>query len=131
MFFTEWGILIVDDEPDILQVSRLAMQHFEVYGLPLRLHTASSKAQALQMFQTAPALLPSMAVAFIDVVMETDTAGLELCQVLREEQGNRVTQLFIRTGSPASLRNVRSLISRTSMGISPKWKRRKTNSTPW
>lgn len=100
MFFTEWDILIVDDEPDILQVSRLAMQHFEVYGLPLRLHTASSKAQALQMFQTAPALLPSIAVAFIDVVMETDTAGLELCQVLREEQGNRVTQLFIRTGQP-------------------------------
>src|SRR5215471_446085 len=100
MFFKEWDILIVDDEPDVLQVSRLAMRHFEVYGIPLRLHTAASKAEALQMFHTAPILMPTIAVAFIDVVMETDTAGLELCQALREEQGNRVTQLFIRTGQP-------------------------------
>jgi CheY-like chemotaxis protein len=100
MFFKEWDILIVDDEPDVLQVSRLAMRHFDVYGIPLRLHTASSKAEALQMFHTAPTLMPRIAVAFIDVVMETDTAGLDLCQVLREEQGNRVTQLFIRTGQP-------------------------------
>jgi len=100
MFFKEWEVLIVDDEPDVFQVSRLAMRHFEVYGIPLRLHTAASKAEALQMFHTAPILMPTIAVAFIDVVMETDTAGLELCQALREEQGNRVTQLFIRTGQP-------------------------------
>lgn len=102
MFFKEWEILIVDDEPDVLQVSRLAMRHFDVYGIPLRLHTVPSKAAALQMFHTAPTLMPSIAVAFIDVVMETDHAGLELCQALREEQGNRVTQLFIRTGQPGA-----------------------------
>ena len=44
MFFKEREVLLVDDEPDVLQVSRLAMRHFEVYGLPLRLHTATSKA---------------------------------------------------------------------------------------
>lgn len=100
MFFQAWDVLIVDDEPDVLQVSRLAMRHFEVYGVPLRLHTASSKAEALQIFHNAPTLLPTIAVAFIDVVMETDSAGLELCQALRGEHGNRVTQLFIRTGQP-------------------------------
>jgi CheY-like chemotaxis protein len=100
MFFKEWEILIVDDEPDIIQVSRLAMRHFEVYGLPLKLHTAKSKAEALQVFSASPAGMPAIAVAFIDVVMETDTAGLDLCQSLREEHGNRVTQLFVRTGQP-------------------------------
>ena len=100
MFFKEWEVLIVDDEPDIIQVSRLAMRHFEVYGLPLRLHTAKSKAEALQVFSASPAGMPAIAVAFIDVVMETDTAGLDLCQSLREEHGNRVTQLFVRTGQP-------------------------------
>jgi hypothetical protein len=39
-------------------------------------------------------------VAFIDVVMETDTAGLELCDYIREGMGNKLTQLFIRTGQP-------------------------------
>ncbi|HLH32593.1 MAG TPA: response regulator receiver protein [Terriglobia bacterium] len=102
MFFKEWEVLIVDDEPDIIQVSRLAMRHFEVYGLPLRLHTAKSKAEALQIFKNSPSLQPAIAVAFIDVVMETDTAGLDLCQALREEHGNRVTQLFIRTGQPGT-----------------------------
>src|SRR5437764_236560 len=57
MFFKEWEILIVDDEPDIIQISRLAMRHFEVYGLPLRLHTAKSKAEALKVFGESPAAI--------------------------------------------------------------------------
>ena len=32
--------------------------------------------------------------------METDTAGLELCEHIRETMGNKVVQLFIRTGQP-------------------------------
>lgn len=102
MFFREWEVLIVDDEPDIIQVSRLAMRRFEVYGMPLRLRSAKSKEEALQVFANSPSLQPAIAVAFIDVVMETDTAGLDLCHSLREELGNRVTQLFIRTGQPGS-----------------------------
>jgi CheY-like chemotaxis protein len=100
MFFKEWEVLIVDDEPDVIQVSRLAMRHFEVYGLPLRLQSAKSKAEALQVFGNSSSQMPAIAVAFVDVVMETDNAGLELCEALREEQGNRITQLFIRTGQP-------------------------------
>src|SRR5262245_17677619 len=100
MFFKEWEVLLVDDEPDVLRVSRLAMRHFDVYGLPLRLHTAQSKAEALQVFAASPAQMSSIAIAFVDVVMETDTAGLDLCQSLREEHKNRVTQLFVRTGQP-------------------------------
>jgi hypothetical protein len=42
----------------------------------------------------------SLAVAFIDVVMETDRAGLELCEFIRKDMGNRLTQIFIRTGQP-------------------------------
>src|SRR5207237_9598732 len=100
MFFKEWEVLLVDDEPDVIQVSRLAMRHFEVYGLPLRLHTAKSKAEALQVFSNSPAQMPAIAVAFIDVVMETDSAGLDLCQALREEHKNLVTPVFVRIGRP-------------------------------
>ena len=96
----EWEILLVDDEPDVLSVSKLAMRNFEVFGIPVKLHTAESKAEALEIFKNAPELLPTVAVGFIDVVMETDEAGLELCQYIREEMGNKFTQLFIRTGQP-------------------------------
>jgi hypothetical protein len=41
-----------------------------------------------------------VAIALIDVVMETDQAGLELCQYIRETLNNRVTQIYVRTGQP-------------------------------
>ena len=40
MFLKEWQILLVDDDPDVLAVSKLAMKNFEVYGVPLRIHIA-------------------------------------------------------------------------------------------
>src|SRR6516162_8172483 len=100
MFFKEWEVLLVDDEPDVLSVSKLAMKRFEVYGLPLKIHTAGSKAAAVEILRQSPALLPTLTVAFIDVVMESDTAGLELCEHIREKLNNKITQLFIRTGQP-------------------------------
>ncbi len=104
MIRSKFNILLVDDEPDVLSVSKLAMQNFKVYGLPLKIHTASSKAEAIELINST--LLPTdmpghnFAVAFIDVVMETDQAGLELCQYIRETLKNREVQLYIRTGQP-------------------------------
>jgi CheY-like chemotaxis protein len=86
MFIKEWEILLVDDEPDILSISKLAMRNIEVDGVPLRLHTAQSKAEAIQKIDSELTLeggFTSLSVAFIDVVMESDTAGLELCQYIR------------------------------------------------
>ncbi len=89
----------MDDEPDVLSVSKLAMKNFEVYGLPLKIYTAESKAEALELLNSRPEMFWGLAVAFVDVVMESDTAGLELCQHMRA-MGNKITQLFIRTGQP-------------------------------
>lgn len=99
-----WPILVVDDEPDVLAISRLTMKNFEVYGVPVDIVTASSKAQAIdllhQRFSRPDSDLPMVAVAVIDVVMETDAAGLELCWYLREMMNNRLTQIYVRTGQP-------------------------------
>lgn len=106
MLNTNWPILIVDDEPDVLQLSKLVMQDFTVYGLPVELHTATSKAEAIDLMNTKliPVLPtvppPRVAVAFIDVVMETNSAGLELCDYIRNTMNNKVVQLIVRTGQP-------------------------------
>ena len=100
MFQKEWEVLVVDDDPDVLAVSRLALRSVKVYGVPLKIHTCGSMAEAVELFNTKADLLPSLAVALIDVVMETDTAGLDLCRFVREERKNPLTQLFIRTGQP-------------------------------
>jgi CheY-like chemotaxis protein len=102
MFEKEWPILLVDDDPDVLKVSTLAMKNFRIDGYPVRLHTATSKAEAIDLLSTTLGgqFFAYVAVAFIDVVMETDTAGLELCEFIREKQQNRLTQIYIRTGQP-------------------------------
>ncbi len=56
-----------------------------------------------------------MAVAFIDVVMESDSAGLELCQEIREGMHNHQSQLFIRTGQPG-IAPEREVIDRYDIG---------------
>ena len=104
MFQKFWDVMIVDDEPDVLTVSKLVMKNFKVFHLPIKLHTATSKEEAINLihdiFITQDGLSTSLTVAFIDVVMESDTAGLELCRYIREEIGNYVTQIFVRTGQP-------------------------------
>jgi hypothetical protein len=95
----------VDDEPDVLQLTKLIMKNIDVDGVPIKLYTASSKAEAVDLLNSefmeemGPGLL---AVAFIDVVMETDSAGLDLCNFIRNDMRNPHTQLFIRTGQPGA-----------------------------
>ena len=55
--------------------------------------------------------MPAIAVAFIDVVMETDTAGLDICQALRERHGNPSLNCLSARASLASRRR-RTVIDR-------------------
>jgi CheY-like chemotaxis protein len=104
MFEKEIPVLVVDDEPDVLSFSQLAMKNFEVFGLPVVVHTAESKAKAIELLESEFAVKAQVGaklnVAFIDVVMETDTAGLELCDYIRNTLHNKFVQIYIRTGQP-------------------------------
>ena len=100
MFYKEWEVFIVDDEPDVLSVSKLTLQDINVFGLPLRLTTAQSKAEAIEYLESRPYVEYDLAVALVDVVMENDSAGLELCQYIRETMDNQLSQIYIRTGQP-------------------------------
>jgi CheY-like chemotaxis protein len=113
MLQKEWPVLIVDDEPDVLAVTRLVLKDVRVDGVPLKLQTASSKAEAIQLLSDAPGPpgAPSYAVALIDVVMETPTAGLEVCEFVRNNLKNKAAQLFIRTGQ-AGLAPERAVVDR-------------------
>ena len=104
MFEKEIPVLVVDDEPDVLSFTQLAMKNFEVFGLPVAVHTAESKAKAIELLESEFAVQAQVGaklnVAFIDVVMETDTAGLELCDYIRNTLHNKFVQIYIRTGQP-------------------------------
>jgi CheY-like chemotaxis protein len=104
MFSNALHVLVVDDDPDVLAVTKLVMRTFTVFGVPIVVHTASSKAEAIKLLQTTLATpIPGQSLAWlmiVDVVMETDQAGLELCQYVREELNNQMMQIYVRTGQP-------------------------------
>lgn len=92
-----WQVLVVDDEPEVHAVTRLALRRFQFEDLPLIVHTASSAEEGLAI---ARKLGDDLAMAIIDVVMETEQAGLDLVKAIREEVGNHITRLVLRTGQP-------------------------------
>lgn len=76
-----WKILVVDDEPDVHTVTKLALSRFKLDGRALHFINAYSAEQAKELL----AKEQDLAIAFIDVVMESDHAGLELVKWIREE----------------------------------------------
>jgi response regulator RpfG family c-di-GMP phosphodiesterase len=91
-----WKILVVDDEPDIHTLTRLNLRDFSFAQRPLEILSANSAAEARQMLADHD----DIAVALVDVVMETDDAGLKLVQHIREDLNNVLIRLIIRTGQP-------------------------------
>lgn len=93
-----WNVLLVDDEDDVIEVSRMVMEDLVFEDRPLNILTAKSGREARQIF----AEHPDIALAFIDVVMETEHAGLELVKFVRETLRNDRTRLILRTGNPGA-----------------------------
>ena len=91
-----WKVLVVDDEPDVRRLTSLNLQGIAFAGRPLELIEAGSSMQAKQRL----AEHPDVALAIIDVVMETDDAGLRLVEYIRKDLKNGMIRLVIRTGQP-------------------------------
>lgn len=91
-----WKILVVDDEPDIRALTCLSLSDFNFDGRELAFLEASSAYEAKEFLQEHH----DIAVALIDVVMETEDAGLRLVEHIRNELGNKMIRLVIRTGQP-------------------------------
>ncbi len=91
-----WRVLVVDDEPNVHTVTLLALAGLEVDGRRLVIEHAHSAAQARQKL----AAREDWAVVLLDVVMESDDAGLQLVKWLREERANHEARIIVRTGQP-------------------------------
>jgi len=91
-----WKILIVDDEPDVHTVTKLALSRFKLDKRSLEFINAYSGEEAKQLLSKET----NVAMAFVDVVMESDHAGLELVKWIREDLKNSSIRLILRTGQP-------------------------------
>jgi len=93
-----WNILLVDDEEDVLEVSRMVLEDLTFEDRPLNILTSRSAREAREMFERHD----DIALAFVDVVMETEHAGLDLVKYVREQLRNDRTRLILRTGNPGA-----------------------------
>lgn len=91
-----WKVLMVDDSPEVHEVTRLVLRSMHYLGRPLQFISGFSAAEGRELIQ----LHPDAAVILLDVVMETDDAGLELVKFIREQIGNDLIRIILRTGQP-------------------------------
>jgi DNA-binding MarR family transcriptional regulator/CheY-like chemotaxis protein len=91
-----WKVLIVDDEAEVHTITQLALREFVFEGKSLEFLNAYSAQEAQHLIQAHP----DTAVIFLDVVMETENAGLHLVKYIREELGNTLVRIILRTGQP-------------------------------
>ena len=94
--YGRWKVLIVDDEPEVHAVTKLALSDFVFQDKRLEFISAYSGAEAKQVFTEHK----DIAVVLLDVVMETDDAGLKVADFVRNEVMNNFTRIILRTGQP-------------------------------
>lgn len=91
-----WKVMVVDDEPEIHHVTKLALSSVTFEGRGLVFVNAHSGAEAKQLIEEHP----DTALILLDVVMEDDDSGLQVVKHIREVLKNRRLRIILRTGQP-------------------------------
>ena len=88
--------MIVDDEESVHQVTELVMKNFSFENRHLKFLHAYSASEAKELLSRHP----DTALILLDVVMETEKAGLDLVHTIRQELHNQLVRIVLRTGQP-------------------------------
>lgn len=91
-----WRVMIVDDEVSVHQVTQLVMSDFELDGRGLQFSSCYSAEEA----RRALAEQTDVALILLDVVMESEHAGLDLARYIRDDLKNTNVRIVLRTGQP-------------------------------
>ena len=91
-----WKVAIIDDDPAVHEGTRFALSDYSLTGQGLELISAYSAREGRELL----AAHPDTAVVLLDVVMESEGAGLELVDHIRKELKNDTVRIILRTGQP-------------------------------
>lgn len=91
-----WKVLIVDDDPEIHSVTQLALSDLIVLGQRLEYLHAYSGKDACQIIEDNEDIV----LVLLDVVMETDDAGLNVVKHIRDVLLRSDIRIVLRTGQP-------------------------------
>lgn len=101
-----WKVLLVDDEPDIHDITKLTLSRFRLDGRALGFLHAYTGEQAKEIL----ARETDIALVFLDVVMEQEDSGLEVARWMRHELNNKFTRIVLRTGQPGQAPEERVIV---------------------
>ena len=91
-----WKIAVIDDDHAVHEGTRFALSDYDLNGQSLEILSAYSAAEG----QTLMRAHPDIAAVLLDVIMETDAAGLDLVEFIRNELKNETVRIILRTGQP-------------------------------
>lgn len=102
----KWKILIVDDEDVIHTTTKLVLKDFSFENKKLEFLSAYTSKEAKNILEREDGI----ALILLDVVMESDNAGLELVKYIREDLNNNFIRIILRTGQPGQAPEERIII---------------------
>jgi signal transduction histidine kinase len=91
-----WKIAVIDDDPAVHDGTRFALGDYQLNGQGLEILSASSAAEGRELMRAHP----DIAAVLLDVIMETDDAGLDLVEYIRTTLENETVRIILRTGQP-------------------------------
>jgi signal transduction histidine kinase/CheY-like chemotaxis protein len=92
----KWKIAVIDDDQAVHEGTRFALSDYSLNGQGLEILSAYSAAEGRILMRENP----DIAAVLLDVIMETDVAGLELVEFIRNELRNETVRIILRTGQP-------------------------------
>ena len=91
-----WRVLIVDDDEDVHRATEFALREVAVLDRPLLFLHAYSSFEAIELLKAES----DVAVILLDVVMESENAGLKAVGIIRDELKLANPRIILRTGQP-------------------------------
>ena len=92
----KWKIAVIDDDPAVHEGTRFALSDYSLNGQTLEILSAHSAAEGRDLMRQHP----DIAAVLLDVIMETDSAGLDLVDYIRNDIRNETVRIVLRTGQP-------------------------------
>lgn len=91
-----WKLIIADDDEDVHFMTRIVLDEFTFDNKKLNIIDTYSAEQTKQVLLENP----DTALILLDVVMETNDAGLRLVEYIRNTLKNELIRIILRTGYP-------------------------------
>jgi response regulator RpfG family c-di-GMP phosphodiesterase len=91
-----WKILICDDEKEVHTITKTVLSDFVFKNKKLEFLSAYTGEEAVEILKKDS----DVAIILLDVVMETDYAGLDVVKDIRDNIKNKLIRIILRTGQP-------------------------------